>query len=928
MSFVPKCVFLMLLAFSCLSSGTSWPQQPSSFRGVRQFNYSIGFESNTGWTSPQVRFVGHGSNYSVFLTPDGAVFALKTTRTRKDKCSIDSQQLSKMRMQRTSCVSTSGGDFTRLHLLGTNLRADAEGRKELSSYSNYIVGNDPTRWHTHVPQFAEVWYSGIYPGIDLVYYSNDGRTEYDFIVAPRANPGRIQFSVDEPGSGAAIRVNAEGGLVVPAGRSKLVLHKPLLFQGESCGQNRPFSESRSGFGCRALSGGKFRIRRTGGSAVRVSFQLPPYDHNEPLVIDPSVSFSTFLGGSMGDGAFGMTLDADGNIYLIGDTNSPDFPTTSGAYQKNLSGDVDAFVVKLSGDGSHIIYSTYLGGSGPEFPHGIAIDSAKNAYLTGETYSTDFPLVHPYQTQNISGTGFVSKLSPDGSSLIYSTYLGGTYEGASNAIAVDSSGEAVVVGRIGSTDFPVVNAFQPTHAADNGSSDAFITKFSGDGTSLIFSTYFGGDENDTGQGVALDPSGNIYVSGITSSTDFPTTPGAYQPMYIADPWYSSFIAKFSPSGTSLTYSTYLVDCWAFGIAVNASGNAFVTGLAGWFAFPTTPGAFQTVQGGGSSTDAFVTEFDSTGSSLVYSTFLGGSNSDVGYGIALDSSNDAYVTGQTYSSNFPLKNPLQTVFYPGVPTVFVSELDGTGSALAFSTYWGGGAAGFGSSQGNAIAVGALGAPGNFYVAGATEAPDFPVVNAIQSQLRGGGDAFIAKFGVPPDFTAAGSPESQTVSAGGTATYALTLLPINGFAGSVSLSCSGAPRDSNCTISPLSVTLDGTHSGTATVTVKTMARSANVRSGIATGFRPGTTDDLKRGFGGVFALAVLCFTIPMTVRRRGTRSLGVMTLLLVSSLLVACGGGGSGGGGGGGGGGTPPGSYTIIVKASSGNLNHSVNLKLNVN
>jgi hypothetical protein len=577
------------------------------------------------------------------------------------------------------------------------------------------------------------------------------------------------------------------------------------------------------------------------------------------------------------------------------------------------------------DGSHVIYSTFLGGTGAEFPHGIAIDSAKNVYLAGETYSTDYPLLHPYQTNTSGGTGFVSALSADGSSLIYSTYLGGSLEGAINAIAVDSSGEAVVVGRTGSTDFPVVNAFQPAHAADNGGSEAFITKFSADGTSLVFSTYLGGDSNDFGQGVAVDPSGNVYVTGSTASTNFPTTPGAYQPEYIADPGNSSFVTKFSPSGTSLSYSTYLIDCYAFAIAVNASGNAFVTGQAYDFAFPVTPDAFQTVHGAGGGNDAFVTEFDSTGSSLVYSTFLGGNSGDVGYAIAVDSSDDAYVTGQTYSSNFPLQSPVQTTFYPGVPTVFVSELNDTGSALAFSTYWGGGAAGFGDSQGNAIAVAG---PGNIYASGSTTAPDFPVVNPIQSQLLGPGDAFIAKFVVLADFSVAGSPESLTVSAGQTATYSLTLSPINGFAENISLSCSGAPANSKCTISPSSLTLDGTHSGTATVTVKTSAHSANVQSSSieGTGFTSGGTVDPKRGFGTVFALAALFFAIPMTPARPRTKALGVTTLLLIGSLLIACGGGGSGGGGGGGG--TPSGNYTISVKTSSGNLNHNISLTLKVN
>ena len=902
-------LLLVLVAFTSLAVGN--PTMQSESRRARQFNYSIAFESNAGQVHSEVKFISQRRNYQVFLTANDAVFVFSGT-AQTPRTPENTWRASHLRL-----------GSLQLRLVGTNPHANSEGRKTLSSYSNYLIGNDPRKWHTHVPQFAEVWSPAIYPGIDLVYYDNEGQLEYDFIVAPGANPNRIEFSISGSESGLAIHVNEHGDLVIPGRDGEVLLHKPLLYQGKSCSREKP-NHAADEPGCKALNGGEFRVQHTSHAGILVSFGLPVYDHTDPLIIDPSVSFSTFLGGSMGDGVDGMTLDADGNIYLIGDTNSPDFPVTSGAYQKNLSGDTDAFVVKLSADGSHVIYATYLGGTGAEFPYAIALDSAKNVYLTGETYSTDFPLVHPYQTQNISGTGFVSKLSSDGSSLIYSTYLGGTLNGANTAIAVDSSGEAVVVGRTGSTDFPVVNAFQPAHAADNGSYDAFITKFSADGTSLVFSTYFGGDGNDYGQGVTLDSSGNIYVTGITYSTNFPTTPGTYQPTYIADP-LNSFVAKFSPSGTSLTYSTYLVDCWAYAIAIDAAGNAFVTGTAGDFAFPVTPGAFQTVHGAGGGYDAFVTEFDSTASSWMYSTFLGGNNSDFGYAIALDSSDDAYVTGQTWSSDFPLQAPVQSTFYAGVPTSFVSELTSTGSALAFSTYWGGGAGGFGSSQANAIAVGG---PGNIYMAGSTLTPDFPVVNPIQSQLLGPGDAFIAKFEVLADFVVSASPKSVTVSAGQPANYSLTLLPINGFAQSISLSCSGAPAGSRCTVSPSSLTLDGTHSGTATVTVTTTAPSGNVLGSVVegTGFTPNRANYPRMVFGALCVLVALSLAIPMTLRRARRRALGVAALLLVGSFLVACGGGGSGGGGGGGG--TPPGQYTIIVKTLGGSLNHSVNLTLDVN
>ena len=268
---------------------------------------------------------------------------------------------------------------------------------------------------------------------------------------------------------------------------------------------------------------------------------------------------------------------------------------------------------------------------------------------------------------------MAKLSPDGSSLAYSTYFGGTLQGATTAIAIDSNNEATVTGWTYATDFPVQNAFQMNHASDGGTYDAFVSKFSASGSSLIFSTYLGGNLADLGQGIAIDSSGNIYVTGTTNSSDFPTTSGSYQSTYVSNPAGSSFVSKFAPSGQSLTYSTYLPASQAFAIAVNATGNAYVTGFTGESGFPTTSGAFQTVEGGGFSSDAFVAEFDNSGSSLVYSTYLGGNNEDYGYAIALDAAGDAFVTGTTSSPNFPLAVPIQAAGYSGVPSVFISGLN---------------------------------------------------------------------------------------------------------------------------------------------------------------------------------------------------------------------------------------------------------------
>lgn len=713
--------FVVALALPAVGRAVMPQSEP---RRVPALNCPIAFQINAGQVRPEVKFISQQRGYRLFLTPQDAVFAF----------SNGASQTARVR-RTTRRANGSKPDSLRLHLVGSNPHTDSEGRKTVPSYSNYLIGNDPRNWRTHVPQFAEVWSRAIYPGIDLVYYGNQGQLEYDFIVARGANPDRIKFSIGGSESPSPIRLNEHGDLVVPGHDGEVLFHKPLLYQGKSCSRERP-NHAADEPGCKALNGGEFRVQHAAHSGVLVSFRLPAYDHSLPLVIDPAVVFSTFLGGSYGDGVDGMKVDSAGNIYLFGDTSSSDFPVTPGAYQTSLAsppdiGSADAFVTKLSPDGSQILWSTYLGGSKEEMPQGIAIDSANNVYLTGQTTSKDFPVVNAFQPQSHTySTGFVSKLSSDGSKLIYSTFLGGSSSDNIAAVAVDEKDEAVVVGMTNSLDYPLMNPLQATCPGCQYG-NAVITKFSADGSALVFSTYLGGASPAEAVGVALDASDSIYLTGSTQA-NFPTTPNAFH-ITCTSNTQCPFVSKLDASGQNLMYSGVLNDGRGTAIAVNSTGNAFVTGYAG-NAFPVTPGAFQTKPGLPSGDfDAFVTEVDATGSSLVYSTYLGGNGADYGWAIAVDSSNNAYITGQTDSTNFPLQNPLQTLFYQGVHSIFVSELNSTGSALLFSTYWGGGAGGYGGQQGNAIA---LDNAGNIYFAGSTLVPDFPVVNPIQSQLQGPG------------------------------------------------------------------------------------------------------------------------------------------------------------------------------------------------
>jgi hypothetical protein len=761
-------VFLIILVKPLEAPRTpkTGPSDSHGSLAAESFRTPMMFERNVGQVNPQWKYFARGAGYSVLLGSSHVVQL--QIKSYKAGCELGRLQRKiedqgnprtniprvslagdKRAVGRTAC-SAEPLPSVRLALTGSDRYEQPEGRQELASYSNYLIGRDPRGWHGHVKQFAEVWYPTIYPGIDLAFYGHNGQLEFDFVVSPHADARQIAFTISGVPARTRLRENTNGDLVIPVGEKELVLRKPLVYEGKRCLSEKRAKTSAQGPPCQDLKGGKFRVQHQKASNVRVSFVLPSYDHNHTLVIDPVVAFSTFLGGSESDQINGIAADSTGSVYVLGQTNSPDFPVTPGAVQTTLAGNDNAFISKFSADGSTLIYSTFLGGGG-EYPHGIALDSSNNVYVTGETYALNFPLVNPYIDQNSSGTGFVSKLSPDGSTLIYSTYLGGNLEGSCNAIAVDSAGEAVLIGRTYATNFPTVNAWQPNPA---GNSDAFVTKLNASGSAPIFSTYLGGSSNDYGQGVAIDALGGIYIAGITYSSDFPTTPSSYQSTYTSNPYGVSFLAKFSPSGESLVYSTYLTGAQTFGLAVSASGNAFLTGTAGP-ALPVTPGVFQA--GPIIDSHPFVTQFDSTGSSLVYSTFLGstGASLDNGNAIALDQSNDAYLTGQTSSANFPLQYPVETSTPNGTPEAFVSELNAAGSQLVFSTYLGG-QGNSGSQQGNAIAVDGS---GNIYVAGSTIVPQFPVLNAWQPTMKGMESGFITKFLNQPAPSISLSPTSMS-------------------------------------------------------------------------------------------------------------------------------------------------------------------------
>jgi hypothetical protein len=663
----------------------------------------LSFEANQGQTDSRVKFLSRGSGYTLFLTGDEAVFSLRGSKGDGEALPTGLQLRPK--------VAPTGNAVLRMKLVKANSAAKVTGVDKLPGKSNYFIGNDPKKWRANVTNYAKVKYESVYSGIDLVYYGNQRQLEYDFLVAPGADPHRIQFEVH---GAKRISRDESGDLVLQVGEGEVRWQKPVVYQEQD--------------GTRQEIAARYVIKHN----HRVGFEVADYDSGRPLFIDPLV-YSTYLGGG-DDAGFGIAVDTAGSVYVTGYTFSPKFPVTLGAFQRFRAGREDAFVTKFNPTGSALVYSTYLGGRGDDVGYSIAADSLGNAYLTGSTTSTDFPTKNPLQPANGGGPydAFVAEINPSGSALVYSTYLGGSLDDVGQSIAVDSSGNAYVTGRTISTDFPTMNPLQPVNG---GSYDAFVSEINPSGSALVYSTYLGGGGADYGYSIAMDSSRNVYVIGYTGSTNFPTM----NPLQPANGGaVDAFVAKLNPSGSALVYSTYLGgsgDDLGQGIAVDSSGNAYVTGWTSSTNFPTM-NPLQPTYGGGPY-DVFVAAINPSGSALVYSTYLGGSFDDEGYGIAVDSSGNAYVTGVTTSTNFPTVTPLQPA-NEGTDA-FVSEISPSGSALVYSTYLGGG-----GDFGYGIATDSS---GNAYVTGETASKHFPTKNALQPTNRGQLDAFVTKINTHP-------------------------------------------------------------------------------------------------------------------------------------------------------------------------------------
>lgn len=669
---------------------------------------ALSFEPNRGQAPAQVDYVARGSGYSISLTPTQALLALAQT-------------------QASGSSTSSSSDVLMMQLVGANASASGMALDKLPGVSNYVVGNNPSQWVLNIPTYAAVQFQNVYPGINVVYHGSQNLLEYDFVVSRGANPGTIRLAV----SGAAsMSLDGAGNLVLHTAGGDLVEQAPVVYQEVNgvrqtvAGRYVIENNGQLGFaigsynaslpltidpvlsystylgGSDADQGNAIAVDSAGEAYITgftTSTDFPtanavqPHNHNAFVVklnaAGNALLFSTYLGGSGLDEGLGIAVNAAGNAFVTGATSSSDFPTAGHPFQASLksqNGSDDVFVTEFNPSGG-LVYSTYLGGSGDDASTGVALDSASNAYITGHTDSSDFPTLNAIQGKTAGEYAFVSKLNSTGSALLYSTYLGGAQpapfltqpEQQANAIAVDGAGDAYVTGYAFSSDFPTAGT--PFQSSASGAfPKVFVSKLNAAGTRLVYSTFIGGHSGTTsfsgdsgiisgegGTGIAVDATGDAYVTGFTFSSDFPTAGSPFEPAPDQANLGSGFVLKLNPAGSGLIYSSFL-NAKPAGIAVDATGNAFVAGTAGpgfelvgslSTTFPPTDQA------------GFVSEVNATGSALVYSTLLEGT--DNGAGLAVDPSDNVYVTGTTSQSTMPTVKPLQPTFH-GQKDAFVAKL----------------------------------------------------------------------------------------------------------------------------------------------------------------------------------------------------------------------------------------------------------------
>ena len=674
-------------------------------------NLPLTFEKNTGRYPKDVRFVARSGQGTLFLTSREAVLAL-----------------------------TSGDKSTalRLKLAGSNPGAAVTGLDKQPGITNYFIGNDPKKWHSRVPTYSRVKLAGVYPGIDLVYYgAGKGRTlEYDFVVKPGSDASRIRMAV----SGAKSLRSVGGTLVASTACGDVTLNRPYAYQTIN--------------GVRKQVACSFTLERG-----TVAFQIAKYDASRPLVVDPTLEYSTFLGGSGNDRGYGVAVDASGCAYVYGTTQSADMPVIAGSLKTTpdpTPGTRDTFLAKFNADGTALVYCTYFGGSDNDYADSVKVDAVGCAYVVGTTYSTDLPTTPAaFDKECGDQDAYVAKLDDLGASLHYCTYLGGSDIDLTGGMAIDNAGCAYVGGTTISDDFPVTpGAFQTAHPSTNPR--GFVTRLDPTGSALVYSTLLGGLGTDEVTAITVDSAGCVYATGYASSSGL-ATPGAFQSARTGN--QTAFVAKFNAAANALVYFTYLGGTYydaGVAIAVDSAGCAVMTGYCESADFPTTPGAFQSP---GAEPGCVVAKLNAGGTALVYSTYVG-PRYDRPAGLALGADGSAYLVGTVGSRPFPVTGDAYQSTAPGNSDGFLCVLNPTGSDLTYSTYFGGpnddGPAAIAVAGGAAYIVGTtdkLPPPeddkaGKGDIRPRSPGATFPITaGAYQTVNAGARDWFVSKFTFTP-------------------------------------------------------------------------------------------------------------------------------------------------------------------------------------
>lgn len=671
-------------------------------------NLPLYFTKNAGEAPPQVRYLERGRGHATFFTDKGVVLALARANSAL-KATPRIKPLPKTASAKKTAIETLGLSF-----LGAEKSAAPTAEQPLPGRVNYFVGRDKAAWKTDILTYGALEYRNIYKNIDVRFYGSGGNLEHDIIVHPGGKPSVVRFGLY---GACSISTESNGDLVISLEKGRLIQKKPRIYQVIG--------------GRKVAIDGRYKVFARKDGTPAYGFEVASYDRTKDLVIDPVLMYSTYLGGISIDAGLGIAVDSTGAAYIAGYTISPDFPTVNPIQGFGGSAYTDAFVAKLSPAGDALVYSTYLGGSLSDYASDIAVDPTGAVYVSGSTLSTDYPLVSPIQSVHGGVVDVtITKLNPAGDAIVYSSFLGGSDEDWALGIDIDSTGAAYMTGYALSVDYPVINAVQP--AFGGGLLDSFVTKISPSGTALVYSTYLGGSSGEHGNDIAVDQTGAVYVTGQTWSVDFPLVSQIQGTLAGGNDVY---VTKIDATGSAIAYSTLLGgtgDDAGNAIVVDTAGAAYVAGETNSADFPTLNAAQGAYMGAG---DGFVTKISPTGAAMEYSTYLGGSGIERAFGIGLDSTGSAFVTGQTLSADFPIVDPVQSVF-GGSDDGFVTKLSTSGSLFLYSTFLGGAD----SDGGFALTTDTS---GNTYVTGFSYSTDFPLVAALQGTNGGTADAFVAKI-----------------------------------------------------------------------------------------------------------------------------------------------------------------------------------------